>query len=99
MPRHRHQEFLAFLKQVAKAHPRTQLYAVCDNYATHKHPTVQAWLTKHRRVQLHFEPVRVFRRSHRRDRDLHRRLERNRRTVHLDQNRRRTPRQDPPIKN
>jgi transposase len=37
-PRHRHQEFLRFLKQVAKAYPRRQLHIVCDNYATHKHP-------------------------------------------------------------
>jgi transposase len=56
-PRHRHQEFLAFLKQVAKAHPRVPLHVVCDNYATHKHPTVRAWLDKHPRVQLHFTPT------------------------------------------
>ena len=37
-PRHRHQEFLAFLRQVAKAYPRPRLHVVCDNYATHKHP-------------------------------------------------------------
>src|SRR5690349_3653235 len=37
-PRHRHQEFLRFLKQVAKAYPRVKLHVVCDNYATHKHP-------------------------------------------------------------
>jgi transposase len=57
MPRHRHQEFLAFLKQVAKAHPRVQLHVVADNYATHKHPTVQAWLVNHPRVHLHFTPT------------------------------------------
>ena len=45
LPRHRHQEFLRFLKQVAKAYPRRELHIVCDNYATHKHPTVKAWLT------------------------------------------------------
>ena len=44
LPRHRHQEFLRFLKQVAKAYPRRELHIVCDNYATHKHPTVKAWL-------------------------------------------------------
>ncbi len=38
--RHRHQEFLAFLKQVAAAYPRRQLHVVVDNYATHKHPAV-----------------------------------------------------------
>jgi len=36
LPRHRHQEFLTFLKQVAKAYPRVKLHVVCDNYATHK---------------------------------------------------------------
>ncbi len=56
-PRHRHQEFLAFLKQVARAYPRRELHLVVDNYATHKHPAVQAWLTKHPRVQLHFTPT------------------------------------------
>jgi hypothetical protein len=41
-PRHRHREFLAFLKLVAKAYPRRQLHVVVDNYATHKHQRVQA---------------------------------------------------------
>ena len=57
LPRHRHQEFLRFLKQVAKAYPRVQLHVVCDNYATHKHPIVRAWLAKHPRVHLHFTPT------------------------------------------
>jgi transposase len=56
-PRHRHQEFLAFLKQVAAAWPRRQLHVICDNYTTHKHPRVRAWLTKHPRIQLHFTPT------------------------------------------
>ena len=56
-PRHRHQEFLRFLKQVAKAYPRTRLHIVCDNYATHKHPTVRAWLERHPRITLHFTPT------------------------------------------
>src|SRR4051794_35673709 len=55
--RHRHQEFLAFLKQVAAAYPRRQLHVVVDNLATHKHPTVQAWLDRHPRVRLHFTPT------------------------------------------
>ena len=55
--RHRHQEFLAFLKQVAAAYPRRQLHVVVDNYATHKHPAVRAWLRRHPRVQLHFTPT------------------------------------------
>jgi DDE superfamily endonuclease len=45
-PRHRNGEFLAFLKQVAKAHPRVQLHVVCDNYATHNHPNVKKWLAR-----------------------------------------------------
>jgi transposase len=56
-PRHRHIEFLAFLKLVAKAYPRRQLHVVVDNYASHKHQRVQAWLAKHPRVRLHFTPT------------------------------------------
>ena len=47
--RHRHQEFLAFLKQVAAAYPRRRLHVVVDNLATHKHPAVHAWLERHPR--------------------------------------------------
>src|SRR3954465_9983446 len=54
---HRHQEFLAFLKQVAAAYPRRQLHVVVDNLSTHNHPAVQAWLHRHRRVHLHFTPT------------------------------------------
>ena len=56
-PRHRNEEFLAFLKQVAKAYPRKKLHIVCDNYGTHKHPNVQAWLNKNPRITLHFTPT------------------------------------------
>ena len=56
-PRHTHAEFLAFLKQVAKAYPRVPLHVVADNYATHKHPAVQAWLAKHPRLTMHFTPT------------------------------------------
>ncbi len=56
-PRHRHTEFLAFLKQVAAAWPGVQLHVVCDNYSTHKHAKVRAWLAKNPRVQLHFTPT------------------------------------------
>jgi transposase len=55
--RHRHQEFLRFLKQVAAAYPRRQLRVVVDNYATHKQPAVRAWLRRHPRVQPHFTPT------------------------------------------
>ena len=56
-PRHRHEEFLRFLRQVARAYPRTRLHIVCDNYATHKHPDVTAWLARNPRVTLHFTPT------------------------------------------
>jgi transposase len=56
-PRHRNEEFLAFLKQVAKAYPRRQLHIVVDNDATHKHDDVTAWLGKNKRITLHFTPT------------------------------------------
>lgn len=56
-PCHTHAEFLAFLKQVANAYPRVPLHVVADNYATHKHPAVQAWLATHPRVRMHFTPT------------------------------------------
>ena len=43
--------------KVARAYPRRELHVVVDNYATHKHPDVEAWLAKHRRVTLHFTPT------------------------------------------
>src|SRR5207302_8095773 len=55
--RHRHEEFLRFLKHVAKAYPRVKLHLVVDNYATHTHPAVQAWLAKNPRITLHFTPT------------------------------------------
>jgi transposase len=55
--RHRHQEFLTFLKQVARAHPRRKLHIVLDNYGTHKHPVVRNWLDRNPRIQLHFTPT------------------------------------------
>ncbi len=56
-PRHRNEEFLAFLKRVAKAYPRKKLHIVVDNYATHKHPNIQAWLGRNPRITLHFTPT------------------------------------------
>ena len=55
--RHRQPEFLAFLKQVARAYPDGELHVVVDNYATHKHPDVKAWLAKNPRITLHFTPT------------------------------------------
>jgi transposase len=58
MPRHRHQEFIKFLKQIdAETPPGLDLHLIVDNYATHKHPKVKSWLKRHRRFQLHFIPT------------------------------------------
>src|SRR6266480_366753 len=58
-PRHRHQEFLRFLKKAAAAHPGVSLHVVLDNYGTHKHPDVRRWLAKpeNQRITLHFTPA------------------------------------------
>jgi transposase len=54
-PRQRHQEFPTF--QVATAYPRRRLCVVADNYGSHGHPTVRAWLARHPRITLHFTPT------------------------------------------
>src|ERR1039457_4370778 len=56
--RHRHQEFLRFLKLIDSAVPEDLgLHLICDNYATHKTPEVKKWLLRHPRFQLHFTPT------------------------------------------
>ena len=56
--RHRHIEWLRFLRQIDRETPKDKaLHLVCDNYATHKHPVVQAWLQKHPRFHIHFTPT------------------------------------------
>jgi transposase len=55
--RHRHDEFLVFLKQVARAWPRRELHVVVDNASTHSHAEVTTWLTKQPRISLHFTPT------------------------------------------
>jgi transposase len=58
LQRHRHQEFLKFLREIDRATPkRLDLHLIVDNYATHKHPKVKAWLAKHPRFHLHFTPT------------------------------------------
>jgi transposase len=57
LPRHRHQEFLRFLRQIARAYPGVELHLVMDNYAAHKHPAVRAWLAANPRVNVHFTPT------------------------------------------
>ena len=58
MPRHRHQEFLRFLKKIDAEVPASlDLHLIVDNYGTHKHPRVKAWLRRHPRFHLHFIPT------------------------------------------
>ncbi|MGH8712125.1 MAG: IS630 family transposase [Burkholderiales bacterium] len=58
LPRHRHQEWLCFLRQIDReTPPGLDLHLIADNYATHKHPRVQAWLAKHPRFHMHFTPT------------------------------------------
>jgi len=58
LPRHRHEEFLKFLRRVDKETPKgLDIHMILDNYATHKHPEVKAWLVKHPRFHLHFIPT------------------------------------------
>jgi transposase len=58
MQRHRHQEFLRFLNAVEAAVPAGRLvHCILDNYGTHKHPKVMAWLARHPRWTFHFTPT------------------------------------------
>jgi len=57
-PRHRHQEWIQFLKQIDSETPKDlDLHLILDNYATHNHPNVKAWLARHPRFHLHFIPT------------------------------------------
>lgn len=57
-PRHRHQEFLSFLRQIDSSVPRElDLHLVLDNSSVHKHEKVKAWLARHPRYQMHFIPT------------------------------------------
>ncbi len=56
--RHRHEARLKFLKKVDRETPKDKtLHLIADNYATHKHPNVQEWLTMHPRFNMHFTPT------------------------------------------
>jgi transposase len=58
MPRHRHQEWIKFLKMIDENTPEgLDLHLIVDNYATHKHPKVKAWLKRHPRFHMHFTPT------------------------------------------
>jgi transposase len=58
LPKHRHEEFLVFLRTIDKAVPSgLQVHLILDNYQTHKHPETIKWLGKHKRFHLHFTPT------------------------------------------
>lgn len=58
MPRHRHQEWIRFLKKIDAETPKDlDLHLIVDNYATHKHPKVINWLKRHKRFHIHFTPT------------------------------------------
>ena len=58
MKRHRHQEWLKFLRTIDRTAPKgLALHLIADNYATHKHPKVKAWLERHPRFHMHFTPT------------------------------------------
>lgn len=58
LPRHRHQEFIRFLKKIEQeTPPGLDLHLIVDNYGTHKHPRVKSWLSRHPRFHLHFIPT------------------------------------------
>ena len=58
LPRHRHVEFLKFLRTIDREVPRgLNVHLILDNYAAHNHPNVKAWLAKHPRFELHFTPT------------------------------------------
>lgn len=58
MPRHRHQEWIRFLRRIdAQTPPDLDLHLIVDNYSTHKHARVQSWLKRHPRFHIHFTPT------------------------------------------
>ncbi len=58
MPRHRHQEFIRFLKKIDHETPAgLDLHIIVDNYSAHKHPRVRSWLRRHSRFHMHFTPT------------------------------------------
>ena len=58
MQRHRHQEFIRFLNRIERDVPAGKLiHVILDNYVTHKHPKVRAWLERHERWTFHYTPT------------------------------------------
>ena len=58
MDKHRHEEFLKFLRTIDREAPETlAVHMILDNYATHKHPAVKAWMADHPRFHMHLAPT------------------------------------------
>ena len=58
LPKHRHQEWIRFLNLIARHTPADkEIHIICDNYATHKHAKVHAWMKRHKRFHVHFTPT------------------------------------------
>jgi len=58
LPRHRHQEWIRFLKLIdGQTPPELDLHVIADNYGAHKHPKVKAWLARHPSFHIHFIPT------------------------------------------
>jgi transposase len=58
MKKHRHQEWIRFLNLIRKSSPQEKaIHIICDNYSTHKHPKVKAWLLRNPRFHVHFTPT------------------------------------------
>lgn len=55
--RHRHQEFLDFMRLIDKSYPEGEIHVILDNYSTHKHKNVKRWLARRPRIHLHFTPT------------------------------------------
>lgn len=57
-PRHTNQDWSAFLRLIDRSTPKDkQIHIIADNYSAHKHPSVQAWLQRHKRFHMHFTPT------------------------------------------
>lgn len=55
--RHTGEDFVAFLKRIARAYPRGEVHLILDNVSSHKTPAVRAWLVRHKRFTFHFTPT------------------------------------------
>lgn len=55
--KHRHQEFLAFMRKIDAEYPQGEIHLILDNYGTHKHPKVEKWFQRRPRYSLHFTPT------------------------------------------